>query len=97
MAGSLRALTPFLLRGRTGGVAQLVNYFIGYAAVASSSSANVYAMRMGEMTTGVNVKDEATGEDFGLSKTAAAAGIYKTMWSRVTYVIPIFFIPALWN
>lgn len=94
VAGSLRALTPFLLKGRTGGIAALVNYFIGYAAVASSSSANVYAMRMNEMKTGVSVRNEATGEELGLSQTAAASGIYKTMMSRVTYVLPIFFVPA---
>ena len=74
-----------------------MNYFIGYSAVASSSAANVYAMRMNEMSTGVSVKDEATGEDFGNSKAAATQGIYKTMWSRVTYCIPIFFTPALFN
>ena len=65
MAGSLRALTPMLLGGRTGGLAALVNYFIGYAAVASSSSANVYAMRMNEMKTGVAVRSEKTGEVLG--------------------------------
>ena len=94
MAGSLRALTPFLLKGKTGGLAALVNYFIGYAAVASSSSANVYAMRMNEMKTGVTVRSEATGEALGLSQAAATSGIYQTMLSRVTYCLPIFFIPA---
>ena len=86
-----------LLKGRTGGIAALVNYFIGYAAVASSSSANVYAMRMNEMKTGVAVRNEATGEDLGQSQAAAAAGIYKTMLSRVTYCLPIFFVPAGFN
>ena len=97
VAGGLRLMTPYLLGGRTGGIAQLVNYFIGYSAVASSSAANVYAMRMGEMDSGINVKDAATGEDFGQSKAAAAAGIYKTMICRVVYCIPIFFTPALYN
>jgi len=97
VAGSLRALTPFLLKGKTGGLAALVNYFIGYAAVATSSSANVYAMRMGEMKTGVSVRNEATGEDLGLSKAAATSGIYKTMMSRVVYCLPIFFVPAGFN
>jgi len=97
VACSLRALTPILLKGRSGGLASFMNYFIGYSAVASSSSINVYVMRMNEMKTGVSVNDEATGEVLGNSKVAAAAGIYKTMWSRVTYCIPIFFTPALWN
>ena len=54
-------------------------------------------MRMGEMSSGINVKDPATGEDFGLSKAAATAGINKTMICRVVYCIPIFFTPALYN
>ena len=97
MAGSLRALTPILLKGKTGGLAALVNYFIGYAAVASSSSANVYAMRMNEMKTGVMVRSEATGEEIGVSQVAAKSGIYQTMLSRVAYCLPIFFIPAGMN
>ena len=78
-------------------MAALGTYFIGYAAVAASSSANVYAMRMGEMTSGISVKDEATETEYGLSKTAAQTGIYKTMMCRVTYVVPIFFVPAAFN
>jgi len=89
-------LSSVLLKGKTGGAAQFLNYVIGYAAVASSSAANVYAMRMGELGSGVSVKD-ASGEDYGQSKVAAADGINKTMLSRVTYTIPIFFLPALWN
>ena len=67
VACSLRAATPYLLKGRSGGAAALVNYFIGYAAVASSSSANVYAMRCNEMTSGVAVRNEATDEELGQS------------------------------
>ena len=74
-----------------------MNYFIGYSAVATSSSINVYVMRMNEMKTGVSVNDEATGEVLGNSKVAAEAGIYKTIMSRFTYCLPIFFTPALWN
>lgn len=86
-----------LLKGRTGGIATLATYFISYAAVASSSSANVYAMRCGEMTSGVSVKDEATDTDYGLSKIAATSGINQTMLCRWTYAIPIFFVPAAWS
>ena len=67
VACSLRVMTPYLLKGRTGGLAACMNYFIGYAAVASSSAINVYAMRKNEIETGVSVKDETTGEDLGLS------------------------------
>ena len=97
VAGSLRAIAPILTKGKTGGIAALMSYFIGYSAVASSSAANVYAMRMGEMTTGISVKDEKTGEEMGNSKIAAAAGINKTMICRVLYCLPIFFTPALFN
>lgn len=97
VAGSLKALQPTLLKGRSGGIAALATYFISYSAVASSSSVNVYVMRMGEITSGVSVKDEATGEDYGLSKVAAASGINKTMICRCTYTLPIFFIPAAWS
>ena len=96
VACSLRAMAPLLLQGRTGGLASLINYFIGYAAVASSSSVNVYAMRRGEIVTGVSVKDQE-GTELGLSKKAAAQGVYKTMYSRMTYCLPIFALPALWN
>lgn len=75
VAGSLRALQSYFIGGRTGGLAALATYFISYAAVAASSSANVYAMRCGEIASGVSVKDEKTGEEYGLSKVAAASGI----------------------
>ena len=92
----MRALSSVLLKGKTGGAAQFLNYCIGYCAVASSSAANVYAMRMGEMDSGVTVKDEE-GRDYGQSKVAAEDGIYKTMISRVVYSVPIFFTPAACN
>eukprot|EP00354_Favella_ehrenbergii_P003330 CAMPEP_0170462006 /NCGR_PEP_ID=MMETSP0123-20130129/7682_1 /TAXON_ID=182087 /ORGANISM="Favella ehrenbergii, Strain Fehren 1" /LENGTH=237 /DNA_ID=CAMNT_0010727135 /DNA_START=30 /DNA_END=743 /DNA_ORIENTATION=- len=64
VAGSLRAMSGLMLKGQTGGIAQFLTYFIGYAAVASSSSANVYAMRMGEIKSGVAVRDEE-GNEYG--------------------------------
>lgn len=97
VACTLRALSPFLLRGRTGGIATAYNQFVSFAAVASSSAINVYAMRQKETVTGVSVKDEATGEDLGLSKVAATAGLNKTMLSRATYCIPMFAVPAMWT
>ena len=90
-------MSPFLLKGKTGVVASLATYFISYAAVASSSATNTYAMRMNEIATGVTVKDEASGEDFGLSKVAAASGVLKTCASRIVYVFPVFLVPAIWN
>jgi len=97
VACSLRLMTPYLLKGRTGGIAAFMNYFIGYSAVASSSAINVYAMRKNEIETGVSVKDEATGEDLGLSSEAAKQGIDKTIIARVIHNIPAFLVPAIWN
>ena len=97
VACSLRALAPYLLKGRSGGVAALANYFVGFAAVAASSAINVYAMRKNETVTGVSVKDETTGEDLGLSQVAAKAGLNKTMLARATYCVPMFMVPAVWN
>ena len=54
-------------------------------------------MRYKEMESGISVKAESTGEDMGLSKKAAEAGINMTMASRCSYCLPIFFIPAFWN
>ena len=76
VACSLRALTPFVTRGReTGAIATLAPFFIGYAAVASSSSINAYMMRASELDNGINVKDDTTGESFGKSKIAAWQGV----------------------
>ena len=62
VACGLRAMTPILLKGRQqSAVGSLASYFIGYAAVASSSSLNVYFMRKNEINTGVVVKDMSTG------------------------------------
>lgn len=85
-----------MLKGKTGGFAAFLGYFISYAAVASSSAANTYVMRMGEIKSGVSVSDEE-GNVYGQSHVAAEQGINKTMICRCTYTIPIFFLPAAWN
>jgi len=97
VAGSLRGIFGYVLRGRSGAMVDfLKNYCVAYAAVASSSSVNVYSMRMGEMHTGVSVFDD-TGAELGQSKVAAKQGIERTIYSRFAYVLPIFVVPALWN
>ena len=63
----MRALTPYITRGRAGTLPLMMNYVIGYCAVATSSSVNVVAMRQRELTSGIAVKDEASGEELGLS------------------------------
>ena len=73
-----------------------MNYNIGYCAVAVSSSVNVVAMREKELTDGITVKDDE-GEEIGVSKVAAKEAISNTVLSRVAYVVPMFYIPALFN
>ena len=49
----------------------MMNYIIGYCAVAVSSSVNVVAMRQKELEEGIAVKNAETGKELGLSKVAA--------------------------
>ena len=93
----MRAATPYILKGRSAGLAQMMNYIIGYCAVATSSSVNVVAMRQKEMDEGIAVKNIQTGEELGVSKIAAKTAITNTVWSRIAYVIPMFFVPAFGN
>ena len=97
VAGGLRAATPYILGGSKGTLALMMNYIIGYCAVAVSSSVNVVAMREKELVEGIPVKDEETNEELGISKNAAKTAINNTVLSRIAYVVPMFFIPALWN
>lgn len=98
VACPLRAIvTPIIQRQGATKLALLANYLVSYAAVTSSSCANVYAMRVSETETGVEVKNERTGEVIGKSKIAAWEGIKRTMLSRAAYCVPMFVVPALWN
>ena len=90
-------MTPYILGGSKGTLALLMNYIIGYCAVATSSSVNVVAMREKEMVEGIAVKDGTTDEELGVSKIAAKTAITKTVYSRIAYVFPMFFVPAFWN
>ena len=57
IACSLRALTPLLIGTTRGPIFSVVNYFIGYFAVATSSGVNVVAMRESEIESGISVTD----------------------------------------
>ena len=72
----LRKLTGLVLGGATGLVATVANSIVNYGAVSFSSSLNVYFMRMGEMTKGINVLDPVTQEKLGTSKIAAKQAVY---------------------
>ena len=49
------------------------------------------------MDEGIAVKNAETGEELGMSKIAAKTAITNTVLSRIVYVVPMFFIPALGN
>ena len=60
-----------LLVNKSWTTVRLMNYLIGYCAVATSSCVNVVLMRENELKSGITVRDEQTGNDLGLSKVAA--------------------------
>ena len=43
------------------------------------------------------MKSVETGEEVGMSKIAAKSAITNTVFSRIVYVVPMFFVPALGN
>ena len=43
------------------------------------------------------MKEEKTGEVFGPSKIAAWEAVKSTLISRTIYLLPVFFVPAIWN
>ena len=90
-------MAPYFVKGGQGTLALMMNYIIGYCAVAASSSVNVVAMRDAELKQGIAVKDEVTNESYGVSKVAAKQAITDTVISRIVYVVPMFFVPALCN
>ena len=93
----LRTAANRALTGRSGPMVVLAGNVINYSAVVLSTNANVYFMRRSELETGIIVRDENTGTEFGSSKIAAQSAITSTMFSRLVYCIPIFFVPAIWN
>ena len=97
VAMSLRMGANKALAGKTGFAVAIAGNVINYAAVMLSTNANVFFIRRGELSTGITVKDEKSGVEFGSSQTAAKTAIRNTMFSRTIYTIPIFFVPALWN
>ena len=98
VAYGLRAMTPFLTRGREASLfAVYATYIINYTAVSASGSANLYLVRKSELESGVTVRDPKTDESIGMSQVAAKQGIFKCMVCRWTFALPIFVIPAMWR
>ena len=86
-----------LLAGRSGFAVAIASNVIVYTACMMATNANTFFIRRSELTNGIAVKHEQTGQEFGNSKVAAREAITKTMLSRASYCVPIFFFPAVWN
>lgn len=71
IAYSLRRLSAKFTKTMSGGSMVLASSVINYLAVASAGFLNSYCMRRGEMTQGIAIQDEITGETIGTSKIAA--------------------------
>ena len=97
LALGLRKVADRALAGKTGFAVAIAGNVIGYTAVTAAGNANVYCMRQAELTQGITLKEEKTGQEFGPSKIAAYEGVKSTIISRSAYLIPVFFVPALWN
>jgi hypothetical protein len=68
---------------------------VPYLAVAGANVINVRLMRGGEMVTGIQVRDESTGEILGLSRAAARKAVSETALSRVVLPAPILLLPPI--
>ena len=87
----LRKITNPLLAGSTGVALALANAVVNYGAVGISSSLNLFFMRQAEIKKGISVLDPETGELVGTSKAAAHQAVSKTIQTRWSYLVPIFF------
>ena len=97
IALSLRKVADVMLGGRTGVIAMLSVNVVNYAATTFASCANTSVMRMKELESGIMVKDDKTGEEIGMSKVAAQEAILNTCKSRMSFIVPIFFVPFFYN
>ena len=70
---------------------------IGYTAVTLAGNSNVYLMRQAELDKGITLKDPKTGLEFGPSKIASSEAVWSTIKSRTAYLVPVFFVPVIWN
>lgn len=66
--------------------------YIAFPSAVVASSMNCFIVRSPEMNTGIPVYDES-GETVGISKIAAAKGVYATTASRGILQIPVYFLP----
>ena len=97
VALAMRKAADKALAGKTGlGVAMAGNV-IGYTAVTLAGNSNVYLMRQAELDKGITLKDSKGEQEFGPSKVASSEAVWSTIQSRTAYLVPVFFVPVLWN
>jgi hypothetical protein len=72
---AMRLAANKALAGKTGFAVAIAGNVINYGAVMSSTNANVFFIRRGELTTGIAVKDDKSGTEFGNSVVAAETAI----------------------
>ena len=63
----MRKMADRILSGRAGFVASIATNIIYYTACMSATNANAFFMRRNELTTGISVKHQETGQYFGNS------------------------------
>ena len=97
IAISMHRVANRVLAGKTGFAVAIASNVINYTACMTSTNANTFFIRRSELTNGIMVKHEQTGQEFGNSQIAAKEAITNTMYSRASYCVPIFFFPAIWN
>ena len=68
---------------------------VPFVAVATASSLNCLAMRNAELSSGIEVFSEETGEIYGTSKVAAKEAIGLTVISRVVIAAGCLLAPPL--
>ena len=90
--GLRRAMKPIMRGKEKTAFGKFLNSSVNFGAVATTAALNVYVMRKNELKTGIEVKN-CHGESMGMSKVAASSALNQTMFSRLVYCIPMFFLP----
>lgn len=93
VALGLNAIVP-RLKSLKPNTRMLLGRLVPFAAVVSAGVANVFLMRSEEIKKGITVFDRS-GEEVGVSKTAALYAVGETAASRVINATPIMVIPPL--
>lgn len=72
-----------------------VGRFTAFPAVAAANTINMYCMRSTEYMEGIEVQDAETGENIGISRTAAKQAIFETALSRLIISAGVLVLPPL--